>query len=91
MCMKWKDSFLLISTIYTTGLENRISDHFGEFLRAMWSKQHKRVTYENALHLPILSFFFFFSTAFPEYLGIRSKKYFTDYGTANAVQLFVAT
>ena len=44
----------------------------------------------NALQLPVFfSFFSFFCQPYPEYRGIRSKKYFTDHWTANTIQLFV--
>ena len=62
------------------------TDHFLRFSICLLRLLQK----QNALHLPIFSIFFFFSTTCPEYRRIGNKKYFTDYQTANTVQLFVA-
>ena len=44
----------------------------------------------NALHLPVLFFFFsFFCQPYPKYRRIRSKKIFYRHWTANAIRLFV--
>ena len=42
----------------------------------------------NDLQLPVFFFLLFFCQYYPEYRGIRSKTYFTDHRTANAIHGF---